>query len=93
MYFSGSIFPVKHKVCCCPLHSVPSLTPSHLFVLIPFRQAVEAKLSLDALLQMTGAQVRDAMRRLGSSSEECGRLGAALSCLKSATESGMSTHC
>ncbi|XP_029028848.1 kinase suppressor of Ras 1 isoform X3 [Betta splendens] len=51
-------------------------------------QAVEAKLSLDALLQMTGAQVRDTMRRLGSSSEECGRLSAALSCLKSATESG-----
>uniref|UniRef100_A0A3P8P391 Kinase suppressor of ras 1a n=1 Tax=Astatotilapia calliptera TaxID=8154 RepID=A0A3P8P391_ASTCA len=52
-------------------------------------KAVEAKLSLDTLLQMTGAQVRDTMRRLGSSSEECGRLGAALSCLKSATESGM----
>lgn len=51
-------------------------------------QVVEAKLSLDALLQMTGAQVRDTMRRLGSSSEECGRLSAALSCLKSATESG-----
>uniref|UniRef100_A0A3Q3LKN2 non-specific serine/threonine protein kinase n=1 Tax=Labrus bergylta TaxID=56723 RepID=A0A3Q3LKN2_9LABR len=45
-------------------------------------------LSLDALLQMTGAQVRDTMRRLGSSSEECARLSAALSCLKSATESG-----
>lgn len=29
------------------------------------------------------------MRRLGSSSEECSRLSAALSCLKSATESGM----
>ncbi|XP_008426090.1 kinase suppressor of Ras 1 [Poecilia reticulata] len=51
-------------------------------------QGVETKLSLDTLLQMTGAQVRDAMRRLGSSSEECARLGAALSCLKSATESG-----
>ncbi|MEQ2290457.1 hypothetical protein AMECASPLE_003508 [Ameca splendens] len=51
-------------------------------------QAIEAKLSLDAFLQMTGAQVRDAMRRLGSSSEECARLGAALSCLRSATESG-----
>uniref|UniRef100_A0A3Q2NSF5 Kinase suppressor of ras 1 n=1 Tax=Fundulus heteroclitus TaxID=8078 RepID=A0A3Q2NSF5_FUNHE len=50
----------------------PSLSP----------QAVEAKLSLDALLQMTGAQVSDAMRRLGSSSEECSRVGAALSCLK-----------
>uniref|UniRef100_A0AAQ6IHM5 non-specific serine/threonine protein kinase n=1 Tax=Anabas testudineus TaxID=64144 RepID=A0AAQ6IHM5_ANATE len=51
-------------------------------------EAVETKLSLDALLQMTGAQVRDTMRRLGSSSEECARLSAALSCLKSATESG-----
>ncbi len=56
-------------------------------------QAVEAKLSLDALLQMTGAQVRDTMRRLGSSSEECARLTAALSCLKSATESGMCSLC
>uniref|UniRef100_A0A3Q1EZ01 Kinase suppressor of ras 1a n=1 Tax=Acanthochromis polyacanthus TaxID=80966 RepID=A0A3Q1EZ01_9TELE len=45
-------------------------------------------LSLDALLQMSGAQVRDTMRRLGSSSEERARLSAALSCLKSATESG-----
>uniref|UniRef100_A0A3Q1I429 non-specific serine/threonine protein kinase n=1 Tax=Anabas testudineus TaxID=64144 RepID=A0A3Q1I429_ANATE len=51
-------------------------------------EVVETKLSLDALLQMTGAQVRDTMRRLGSSSEECARLSAALSCLKSATESG-----
>nr|XP_043898133.1 kinase suppressor of Ras 1 isoform X2 [Solea senegalensis] len=51
-------------------------------------EAVKAKLSLDALLQMTGPQVRDTMRRLGSSSEECARLSAALSCLKSATESG-----
>uniref|UniRef100_A0AAV2JAS3 Non-specific serine/threonine protein kinase n=1 Tax=Knipowitschia caucasica TaxID=637954 RepID=A0AAV2JAS3_KNICA len=51
-------------------------------------QAIEAELSLDALLQMTGAQLRDTMRRLDSSSEECARLIAALSCLKSATESG-----
>uniref|UniRef100_A0AAQ4P8D4 non-specific serine/threonine protein kinase n=1 Tax=Gasterosteus aculeatus aculeatus TaxID=481459 RepID=A0AAQ4P8D4_GASAC len=49
---------------------------------------VSPKLSLDALLQMSGAQVRDTMRRLGSSSEECARLSAALSCLKSVTESG-----
>lgn len=54
-------------------------------------QAVAAKLSLDALLQMSGAQVRDTMRRLGSSSEECARLSAALSCLKSVTESGLSS--
>ncbi|XP_055004682.1 kinase suppressor of Ras 1 isoform X2 [Boleophthalmus pectinirostris] len=51
-------------------------------------EAIEADSSLDVLLQMTGAQVRDTMRRLDSSSEECARLIAALSCLKSATESG-----
>ncbi|XP_062341886.1 kinase suppressor of Ras 1 isoform X2 [Osmerus eperlanus] len=51
-------------------------------------QAVPVQLSLDALLQMPGSQVRETMRRLGSSSEECGRLSAALSCLKTATESG-----
>ncbi|XP_066551191.1 kinase suppressor of Ras 1 isoform X2 [Amia ocellicauda] len=51
-------------------------------------QAVPVKLSLDALLQMSGSQVRETMRRLGSSSEECSRLTAALSCLKSASESG-----
>uniref|UniRef100_A0A6Q2YTZ5 non-specific serine/threonine protein kinase n=1 Tax=Esox lucius TaxID=8010 RepID=A0A6Q2YTZ5_ESOLU len=40
-------------------------------------------LSLDDLLQMPCSQVRETMRRLGSSSEECARLSAALSCLKS----------
>uniref|UniRef100_A0A8D3B8Y1 Kinase suppressor of ras 1a n=1 Tax=Scophthalmus maximus TaxID=52904 RepID=A0A8D3B8Y1_SCOMX len=62
-------------------------SPSPFLCVAPL-QVVEAKLSLDALLQMTGAQVRDTMRRLGSSSEECARISAALSCLKSATESG-----
>ncbi|XP_062393330.1 kinase suppressor of Ras 1 isoform X2 [Sardina pilchardus] len=51
-------------------------------------EAVPVKLSLDALLQMPSGQVRETMRRLGSSTEECARLSAALSCLKSATESG-----
>ncbi|KAJ8333170.1 hypothetical protein SKAU_G00420660 [Synaphobranchus kaupii] len=37
---------------------------------------------------MSGSQVREAMRKLGSSSEECSRLSAALSCLRSATASG-----
>ena len=60
----------------------PSLLPTSL------SQAVPVQLSLDALLQMPGSQVRETMRRLGSSSEECGRLSAALSCLKTATESG-----
>ncbi|KAJ8280930.1 hypothetical protein GJAV_G00061150 [Gymnothorax javanicus] len=51
-------------------------------------QAVPVKLSLDSLLQMSGAQVRETMRKLGSSSEECSRLSAALSCLRGATEAG-----
>uniref|UniRef100_A0AAY4D3P0 non-specific serine/threonine protein kinase n=1 Tax=Denticeps clupeoides TaxID=299321 RepID=A0AAY4D3P0_9TELE len=51
-------------------------------------QAVSANHSLDALLQTPGSQVRETMRRLGSRTEECARLSAALSCLKSATESG-----
>lgn len=71
--------------CLSPTPPNPPRSPSH------HMQALHAKLSLDALLQMTGAQVRDTMRRLGSSSEECARLIAALSCLKSAAESGTST--
>ncbi|XP_030632777.1 kinase suppressor of Ras 1-like [Chanos chanos] len=51
-------------------------------------EAVPVKLSLDALLQMSGPQVQDTMRKLGSSSEECSRITAALSCLKSATDTG-----
>ncbi|KAI4896638.1 hypothetical protein NFI96_029896 [Prochilodus magdalenae] len=51
-------------------------------------KAVPGKLSLEALLQMSGAQVQDTMRRLGSSTDECSRITAALSCLKSATDSG-----
>lgn len=68
---------------CIVIECSPSLIPG-----IAPLQAVQAKLSLDALLQMTGAQVRDTMQRLGSSSEECARLSAALSCLKSVSESG-----
>lgn len=51
------------------------------------------KFSLDALLQMAGTQVRDTMRRLSFTSEECARLSAALSCLKSVTEAGMHVCC
>uniref|UniRef100_A0A9J8DKH3 non-specific serine/threonine protein kinase n=1 Tax=Cyprinus carpio carpio TaxID=630221 RepID=A0A9J8DKH3_CYPCA len=51
-------------------------------------EAVNVKLSLDALLHMPSSQVKETMRRLGSSSEDCTRLCAALNCLKSASESG-----
>lgn len=82
-------FPVP-TLLVCSFFSCPDIKrlPRVSLCVAPL-QAVETKLSLDALLQMTGAQVRDTMRRLGSSSEECARLSAALSCLKSATESGM----
>ncbi|KAL2095726.1 hypothetical protein ACEWY4_007874 [Coilia grayii] len=51
-------------------------------------ETVPEKLSLDALLQMSSCQVEGTMKRLGSSSEECSHLTAALSCLKSTTERG-----
>uniref|UniRef100_A0A8C4S1W9 non-specific serine/threonine protein kinase n=1 Tax=Erpetoichthys calabaricus TaxID=27687 RepID=A0A8C4S1W9_ERPCA len=51
-------------------------------------QAVPAKLSLDALMQMSGPQVTETMREFGLSAEECSRLNSALSCLKRVSESG-----
>ncbi|KAL0973330.1 hypothetical protein UPYG_G00202030 [Umbra pygmaea] len=51
-------------------------------------QAVPARLSLEALLQMSSCQVQDTMRRLGSSSEECSQITAALSHLKTVTQTG-----
>lgn len=78
-----SMLPVFLLMFC-----VLSIAVVHFVLMCPSLQAVPVKLSLDALLQMTGSQVREIMRRLGSSSEECARLSAALSCLKSATESG-----
>ncbi|XP_057207467.1 kinase suppressor of Ras 1 isoform X2 [Triplophysa rosa] len=51
-------------------------------------EAVPVKLSLDALLQMSTAKVEETMKRLGSNSEECSRITTALSCLKSATDTG-----
>ncbi|XP_029104850.1 kinase suppressor of Ras 1-like isoform X2 [Scleropages formosus] len=51
-------------------------------------QAVPAHLSLDGLLQMAAPQVHQMMGSLGASGEECSRLATALSCLRSAAESG-----
>ncbi|XP_072548016.1 kinase suppressor of Ras 1 isoform X2 [Salminus brasiliensis] len=53
-------------------------------------QAVPVKLSLDELLHMSGAQVQETMRKLGVSGEDCSRITTALSCLKSATDTGQS---
>ncbi|XP_036418456.1 kinase suppressor of Ras 1 isoform X3 [Colossoma macropomum] len=54
------------------------------------KEAVPVKLSLEGMLQMSGAQVQETMRKLGSSTDECSRITAALSCLKSATDSSQS---
>uniref|UniRef100_A0A8D3AZ92 Kinase suppressor of Ras 1-like n=1 Tax=Scophthalmus maximus TaxID=52904 RepID=A0A8D3AZ92_SCOMX len=53
-----------------------------------FIQAAAGKLSVDGLLQMSSSELQDTMRRLGSNSEDRSRLTAALSCLKSADETG-----
>ncbi|XP_039987375.1 kinase suppressor of Ras 1-like isoform X2 [Xiphias gladius] len=54
----------------------------------PHGNAAAGKLSVDGLLQMSSSELQDTMRRLGSNSEDCSRLTAALSCLKSADETG-----
>uniref|UniRef100_A0A3Q2YAK1 Kinase suppressor of ras 1 n=1 Tax=Hippocampus comes TaxID=109280 RepID=A0A3Q2YAK1_HIPCM len=51
-------------------------------------QASDEKLSVDSVLQMPSSDVLDTMKRLGSNSEDRSRLTAALSCLKSPTETG-----
>lgn len=56
-------------------------------------QAAAGKLSVDGLLQMSSSELQDTMRRLGSNSEDRSRLTAALSCLKSANETGEQPSC
>ncbi|XP_058269497.1 kinase suppressor of Ras 1 isoform X1 [Hemibagrus wyckioides] len=55
-----------------------------------FIESVAENLSLDALLQMSGSQVQETMRKLGSSVDECSRITAALSCLKSTSTTSTS---
>nr|XP_046244045.1 kinase suppressor of Ras 1-like isoform X2 [Scatophagus argus] len=57
-----------------------------------FIQAAVGKLSVDGLLQMSSSELKDTMRRLGSNSEDHSRLTSALSCLKSANETGGDTR-
>ncbi|XP_040050096.2 kinase suppressor of Ras 1 isoform X1 [Gasterosteus aculeatus] len=51
-------------------------------------EAAAGKLSVDSSLPTSGSELPDAMRRLGPGSEDCSRLTAALSCLKSANNAG-----
>ncbi|XP_045155568.1 kinase suppressor of Ras 1 isoform X2 [Echinops telfairi] len=51
-------------------------------------QEIPSELTLDALLDMDEAKVKETLRRCGASSEECGRLQQALTCLRKVTGLG-----
>uniref|UniRef100_A0A2K5PDJ8 Kinase suppressor of ras 1 n=1 Tax=Cebus imitator TaxID=2715852 RepID=A0A2K5PDJ8_CEBIM len=51
-------------------------------------QEIPRELTLDALLEMNEARVKETLRRCGASAEECGRLQYALTCLRKVTGLG-----
>ncbi|XP_069917202.1 kinase suppressor of Ras 1 isoform X3 [Oryctolagus cuniculus] len=51
-------------------------------------QEIPHELTLDALLEMNEAKVKETLRRCGASPEECGRLQHALACLRKVTGLG-----
>lgn len=51
-------------------------------------QEILRELTLDALLDMNEAKVKETLRRCGASAEECGRLQYALTCLRKVTRLG-----
>lgn len=51
-------------------------------------QEILGQLTLDALLEMNEAKVKETLRRCGASAEECGRLQSALTCLRKVTGLG-----
>uniref|UniRef100_A0A8C5ZFF0 non-specific serine/threonine protein kinase n=1 Tax=Marmota marmota marmota TaxID=9994 RepID=A0A8C5ZFF0_MARMA len=51
-------------------------------------QEIPRELTLDALLEMNEAKVKETLRRCGASAEECGRLQQALTCLRKVTGLG-----
>ncbi|XP_058139804.1 kinase suppressor of Ras 1 [Dasypus novemcinctus] len=51
-------------------------------------QEIPSELTLDALLEMDEAKVKETLRRCGASAEECGRLQSALTCLRKVTGLG-----
>lgn len=51
-------------------------------------QEILRELTLDALLDMNEAKVKETLRRCGASAEECGRLQYALTCLRKVTGLG-----
>uniref|UniRef100_A0A8C9PM91 Kinase suppressor of ras 1 n=1 Tax=Spermophilus dauricus TaxID=99837 RepID=A0A8C9PM91_SPEDA len=51
-------------------------------------EEIPRELTLDALLEMKEAKVKETLRRCGASAEECGRLQQALTCLRKVTGLG-----
>ncbi|XP_054989151.1 kinase suppressor of Ras 1 isoform X2 [Sorex araneus] len=51
-------------------------------------QEILGQLTLDALLEMNEAKVKETLRRCGAGAEECGRLQSALTCLRKVTGLG-----
>ncbi|TRY87465.1 hypothetical protein DNTS_035295 [Danionella cerebrum] len=93
-YFSRQL-SYKHKV-SLPERSVeldgfPRL--GHWFRIVNMRKEVieetsPGELTLEALLDMTDEQVCEELKKFGASDEECARLNASLTCLRSAHKSG-----
>lgn len=56
----------------------------------PYQEIAPGQLSLEELLDMTDDQVCATVEKFGANSEECARLNASLSCLRSVHKSGES---
>lgn len=61
-----------------------------LFFFFPhsWQEIAPGQLSLEELLEMTDDQVCETVEKFGANSEECARLNASLSCLRSVHKSG-----
>lgn len=53
-----------------------------------FQEIGPGELTLEALLDMSDEQVCEALQKFGASDDECARLNASLTCLRSAHKSG-----
>uniref|UniRef100_A0A673H9F1 non-specific serine/threonine protein kinase n=1 Tax=Sinocyclocheilus rhinocerous TaxID=307959 RepID=A0A673H9F1_9TELE len=93
-YFSRQL-SYKHKVSLqeqnVELDGFPQL--GHWFRIVNMRKEVieeisPGELTLETLLEMSDEQVCEALQKFGASEEECARLNASLTCLRSAHKSG-----
>lgn len=73
----------------CPEVLVYGMLQDDLFS-CPHQEIAPGQLSLEELLDMTDDQVCATVEKFGANSEECARLNASLSCLRSVHKSGES---